>query len=160
MPPVIVIAAVPPEGVRLRGEVPAAEFGLDVAGVTVSGALRYDLFAETASGLLLVRGSLALPVALACARCLRPVESEVRADGYRFSAPIAEIGEEIDLTPGMREDIIMALPYKPLCSRDCRGICPRCGADRNVERCACREGGGDDRWGALDGLAAPPEGSA
>jgi uncharacterized protein len=59
------------------------------------------------------------------------VGDELDAGWYR--------GSEIDLTRFLREVVALALPVQPLCREDCRGLCPRCGADRNLERCACAE---------------------
>jgi uncharacterized protein len=46
-------------------------------------------------------------------------------------------GPEIDLVGLVREVVALALPFQPLCRADCRGLCPRCGVDRNVEACGC-----------------------
>lgn len=57
-------------------------------------------------------------------------------------------GEEIDLTPLFRDQIVLAVPFAPLCSEDCKGLCPQCGADRNLETCDCKPPV-DPRWAAL-----------
>jgi uncharacterized protein len=44
---------------------------------------------------------------------------------------------EVDITPDIRDELILALPMKILCREDCKGLCPRCGADLNVESCNC-----------------------
>ncbi len=46
-------------------------------------------------------------------------------------------GAEIDLSRYFQELVALALPLQPLCREDCRGLCPRCGVDRNVEECSC-----------------------
>jgi uncharacterized protein len=61
-------------------------------------------------------------------------------------------GEEIDLTPFIREQMLLALPTRPLCSDDCRGLCPRCGANRNERDCGCREDMFDPRLSVLRSL--------
>ncbi len=48
-------------------------------------------------------------------------------------------GQEIDLGPYFLELIALSLPVKPLCREDCLGLCPRCGIDRNIEKCHCHE---------------------
>lgn len=48
-------------------------------------------------------------------------------------------GQEIDLGPYLLELITLSLPVKPLCREDCLGLCPRCGVDRNTEKCHCNE---------------------
>lgn len=46
-------------------------------------------------------------------------------------------GDHLDLTPMLREQIILAAPMQPLCKDDCAGLCPRCGQNLNDRRCAC-----------------------
>jgi uncharacterized protein len=61
-------------------------------------------------------------------------------------------GKEIDLEPLMREQIILAVPFAPLCSESCRGLCPVCGIDRNTGTCTCDPAPADPRWSALKNL--------
>ena len=51
-------------------------------------------------------------------------------------------GEEVDLSPPLRERLLLALPTLPLCRDDCRGLCARCGADLNAGRVRVRRGRG------------------
>lgn len=59
------------------------------------------------------------------------LSDEIEAGWFRGSA--------IDLGPCFRELLALALPVQPLCGEECRGLCPRCGADRNVEDCCCTQ---------------------
>jgi len=52
----------------------------------------------------------------------------------------------------MREQFYLALPMKPLCREDCKGLCPRCGEDLNVKGCGCVIETADPRWEALKTL--------
>ncbi|HEX4865395.1 MAG TPA: DUF177 domain-containing protein, partial [Acidimicrobiales bacterium] len=61
-------------------------------------------------------------------------------------------GEFLDLQPLVRDALLLELPLAPLCSDECRGICPTCGADLNAGGCACVEKPADPRWAALDAL--------
>jgi uncharacterized protein len=49
-------------------------------------------------------------------------------------------GDEIDLDPELAEQVLLEVPYKPLCSEECRGLCPQCGADLNKGECGCDRG--------------------
>jgi uncharacterized protein len=49
-------------------------------------------------------------------------------------------GDEIDLDPELAEQVLLEVPYKPLCSEACRGLCPQCGADLNRGECGCDRG--------------------
>ena len=61
-------------------------------------------------------------------------------------------GTEVDLTPLVYEQVMLALPTRPLCGEECRGLCPQCGINRNSGQCACATEAGDPRWAALRNL--------
>jgi len=61
-------------------------------------------------------------------------------------------GSEVDLTPLVYEQILLALPTRPLCGEECRGLCPQCGSNRNTGQCACTVETSDPRWSALRNL--------
>jgi DUF177 domain-containing protein len=58
-------------------------------------------------------------------------------------------GEEIDLAPLLREQLVLAVPFAPLCAEDCKGLCPQCGADLNQTTCSCDRTPVDPRLAAL-----------
>jgi uncharacterized protein len=58
----------------------------------------------------------------------------------------------VPLAPIAEERVQMALPMKPLCKPDCRGLCPTCGKDLNLGACACAPESIDPRWEALKAL--------
>jgi uncharacterized protein len=67
---------------------------------------------------------------------------------------IPYVDEQIDLEPVLREQLILALPYAPLCREDCKGLCARCGSDLNEGPCSCPAVAPEpevkpDRWAAL-----------
>lgn len=61
-------------------------------------------------------------------------------------------GVEINPAALAWQEFSLALPLKPLCSADCKGLCPVCGRDGNTESCSCDLGGNDPRLAALRGL--------
>jgi len=60
--------------------------------------------------------------------------------------------EQIDLNELLREQFYLALPMKPLCSEDCKGICPQCGTNRNAASCDCTPQWEDPRLAVLKTL--------
>jgi uncharacterized protein len=103
---------------------------------------------------------------LECHRCLArfpmPVDvsfSLVLQRGERVEPPagveiedfiVLPAGEgAFDLFPRVRETMILEIPIKVLCKEDCKGLCPKCGANLNEETCGCLEKLPDDRWGPL-----------
>ncbi len=122
-------------------------------------SIRYDLSASLAGNDLVVNGSAEFDLDTVCARCMTPIRRMIQASGiciYRSDAR----DKEIDLTDDVREELLLALPAYFHCSEDCKGICPRCGADLNREPCQCPQNGDDDAndangdspWKALDSL--------
>jgi uncharacterized protein len=119
-------------------------------------------------------GTATTQVELQCGRCLErfvlPLEVECSLIFSRSCAgedcPTAEerelaaeeiglipfAGEELDLRDAIQEQLLMALPVRPLCREDCRGLCPVCGVDLNRETCDCAQKLVNPQWGALAGL--------
>ncbi len=64
-------------------------------------------------------------------------------------------GDSIDLAPSVVDNLILAMPMKPLCRPECRGICPKCGQDLNLGRCNCPVEIGDPRLAVLADLLKP-----
>jgi uncharacterized protein len=115
-----------------------------------------------------LNGDLAARFELTCARCLEPVLQDVSrkfdllyrplgADAGReelsVTAAEAEVsyyqGEGLLLEDALREQVLLALPLKVICRDDCKGLCPHCGKNLNVQPCACSEPAEDGRWSAL-----------
>ena len=106
-----------------------------------------------------------------CARCVEPVEVRLASDFDLIFRPVGadagpqeraisagdtEIGyyqkDSLLLEDVLREQVLLSLPVRTLCKDDCKGLCPRCGQNRNNHDCSCDEGQTDPRWEALSGL--------
>ena len=62
----------------------------------------------------------------------------------------------IDIEPMLRDAVVLTMPFSPRCRPDCKGLCPRCGGDRNLGECACTPDT-DPRWDALMSIEFPDE---
>lgn len=140
----------------------------DNAGLLDAGVSSIDaeiVATHTNPGALL-EGDAAASVSQQCSRCLKPIETPVQthfAEQYYATIDVVS-GEEkaaapfdsktigsdfrIDLTPLLREEVILATPLAPLCRPDCKGLCPVCGRDLNLEP-HTHEGAADERWSKL-----------
>ncbi|MBM3839171.1 MAG: hypothetical protein FJ398_14630 [Verrucomicrobia bacterium] len=115
---------------HLRGQSVASD--LEVADVDelvqMEQPLRYDFWVEKLKDRLLVRGQLQFVLNCQCARCLRPFQKVVEMADW--SCSLALEGEDqvavqhdcVDLTPMIREDILLAFPQHPLCKSECSGL--------------------------------------
>ena len=120
-----------------------------------------------------LRGNFAGKFQVPCARCVEPVEIPLAADfdlifrpadadsealERSITAPETEIGyylkDSLLLEDVLREQVLLSLPVRTLCKPDCKGLCPRCGENRNSQACNCDEGPSDPRWQALAGLGS------
>jgi uncharacterized protein len=118
-----------------------------------------------------VRVAVRTSARLSCSRCLEAFTYPVDAEGtYVLSHPVEGVddlkeeltaedldllwirGEELNLLELVYEQIVLSFPIKPLCSESCLGLCPRCGANLNMEPCGCERDTVDPRWEVLKGL--------
>lgn len=114
----------------LHGELSVADLELDSRDEMIQFVqpLRHRLQVQKLAEALLVRGSLHLPLACQCVRCLQAFEYLLELPDWACHIPLA--GEEaapitndcVDLTPFLREDILLELPQHPLCKPECGGL--------------------------------------
>jgi uncharacterized metal-binding protein YceD (DUF177 family) len=117
-------------GLHLKGELPVAELDLDIKDdlIRIEKPLHYDLAVELLNDAVLVTGSLVLPLDCECARCLKRFKTDLKLTGWALHLPLE--GEDkvsvendcVDLTPFVREDILLDFPQHPLCKPDCAGL--------------------------------------
>jgi len=107
-----------------------------------------DLLFESVVEGLLVSGNVQGLMVLSCARCLRPFESPFDLSVQELFAPGARPEDDeypveegaVDLEPMIRDSVVLAMPFSPLCTPGCLGLCARCGGDRNTGECTCPPG--------------------
>jgi len=135
----------------LAEECPGVEATLGRKGLRLRGTLTMvgdDVF---------LRGTVSGEMKSTCVRCLEearlPVsipllttfveasdDEEDEEDDANDDVDVATYdGDEIDLAPEVRDQLILTLPLHPLCREDCRGLCPVCGVNRNNTSCKCEE---------------------
>jgi uncharacterized protein len=118
--------------------------------------LKVDAVAELVGPEICIRGRLVTRLEACCDRCLSSVVIPVEQEFNLFYRPVSAIareeevelpedelgvgffsGDGIELADVVTEQVILALPMKVLCRTDCRGLCPVCGANLNIEKCGC-----------------------
>lgn len=117
-----------------------------------------------------VSGNVVVTFVSDCHRCLgeaRQMMVVPFAERYecRNGAAVDQIDEDtesyffsentIDLTAMLRDNLLLFAPSKMLCREDCRGLCPHCGVDRNIEQCSCAETMAAETKAAMAADAAP-----
>ncbi len=147
--------------VRTSVEAPA-DLGIGVIGVPLGSPVELDLRLESVVEGVLVSGSATVVVRGECVRCLGDVSDELEVDiqelyVYPGVEPDDDLasrleGDLIDLEPLLRDEVVLALPFQPLCRDDCSGLCVECGANLNNDPGHRHEARLDPRWEALRGL--------
>jgi DUF177 domain-containing protein len=144
-----------------------ARLGRGVRDYRVAAGLGVDVEYYRAGLDVFFRGALHGQVLGSCSRCLEEYTfgldhpfAFVLVPRVAAGAESAELsdddmalsyyqGEEIDLTPLVHEQTILALPTRPLCTEECRGLCSRCGANLNSGPCGCPAVPADPRLAVL-----------
>lgn len=158
-----------PAHVLLQGQ--PGEIQVDYEGLLELKNVRVELDIQMSGEEYFCQGNVMSLVKLECARCLGAFERElvnrtdfIISDRESYDARAKEaIDDEdyaffegsdlaVDLSDIVRQAILLAISMKPLCSDDCRGLCPACGANLNVTACQCRAEKTDARWDALKKL--------
>ncbi|HET7583795.1 MAG TPA: DUF177 domain-containing protein [Gemmatimonadaceae bacterium] len=148
--------------VRVDDVLPEDDAVWQDSDVTPSAPLRVTgRLSSAGSGRFYLSGHLSGHTVASCRRCLTETAVQIEEDVHLvFAEATGESGEEsdvyvlppraqvIDLRPAVREEWLLAAPAYVLCREDCRGLCPRCGADLNVAPCRCAPEP-DARWDAL-----------
>jgi uncharacterized metal-binding protein YceD (DUF177 family) len=145
---------------RLEGDLPVAELDLEQLDELMQpiDSLHYKLMVQQVEKGLLVQGELALPLACECARCLRPFRSAVQIPGYcvllswEGEDPVVVRHDCVDLTPQLREDIVLALPQRPLCEPECAGLADRSSSSSEASNDPGRSGPPASAWTTLNKL--------
>jgi uncharacterized protein len=144
----------------------------DDYAVVAPVSLSFDIFKDRETFRLV--GTVRTTLELSCSRCLEPFALPVEAQfDLRYQPRAMNTGEddreieeddlstafyeneEIDLGGLMREQFYLALPMKPLCGTECRGLCPMCGMNLNRSACQCKPEWSDPRFAALRALKTP-----
>ena len=135
---------IPTQGLHLEGDEDCPIQEIESEGIRCTGPLHYDIDLGVSGGGLWANGSLSQPVELRCVSCLEKFAYQIRVPAFAVHTEL--VGPEIvDLTPFMREDILLNLPAHPHCDRDGDRVCKA----RELER---REPRAQSDWSALDKL--------
>jgi uncharacterized protein len=137
---------IPAEGLHLEGEEKCAIPELETEGIRCAGLLHYNIDVGVSGGALWANGSLSQPMELRCVSCLERFAYEIRVPTFTVHRELHG-PETIDLTPFIREDILLNLPPHPHCDRDGGRVCaakPLAVAAQDARR--------ESDWSALDKL--------
>jgi len=162
----IIVSGIPEGGLEERLKIP-----LVISDIELKEEVQVLLNVVKFGDKVIVRGEASSEVSLACSRCLVNFSFPVKVDFDVEYVPEREFtkieeheltkgelditfyrDDEIDIDELLREQILLAIPMKPLCSADCKGLCPSCGKNLNEDKCICSVEAIDPRLAVLKRL--------
>jgi len=137
---------IPAQGLHLDGDEDCPIHDLEAEGIRCAGPLHYNIDVGVAGGALWARGSLSQPAELRCVSCLENFVHDIQVPAFAVHTELRG-PETVDLTPFIREDLLLNLPAHPRCDVDGSRVCkPK--QSKSVEQDTKRK----LDWSALDKL--------
>lgn len=134
-------------------------FGNAVIGVSTGSMVHVEARLESLHDGILVSGDVRATATGECVRCLIDVTQPVRVEFQELFAYSEDEAfdctvhdDYVDLEPVVRDAVVLALPFQPVCQEDCLGLCPECGVRLLDNPGHAHEAPVDPRWAALAGL--------
>ena len=131
--------------------------GQGVASVPSGEKIEVDLRLESIHEGVLATGEVFTKAASLCSRCLEPLELAVEVDFQELFAYSLEQeddfliqDEKINLEQAITDAVVLSLPFKPVCSEDCLGLCSECGLNLSQDPNHVHEASIDSRWSGLE----------
>jgi uncharacterized protein len=135
----------------------------------IEGDMKIDLTLSRIGEKVSIRGTAQFVQKLQCSRCLADIRKPKREPIKAVYTPLTRLeteleltnadvntlfyeGDLIDLKQPITDVIMLAVPMRPLCTPDCKGLCPKCGKNLNDDECDCRRREIDPRWKPLGKL--------
>lgn len=151
---------------QVKRTVPApADLGIEVLRVPEGSQVELDLLLEAVMEGVLVTGTAYAVLDGECARCLEPISDEVEVrfqelfvyaehqTSHDEDDEVSRLEDDlVDLEPLLRDAVVLALPFQPLCEDDCPGLCTECGARLADDPDHSHEAPIDPRWAGLAAL--------
>lgn len=145
------------------GAVCFSQSSLSGAGPVFHDDVRFTGTITNVGNVLELKGNVKGSFSVLCARCAKELERDFDIDFTEMlvnstedisdrDAVLVFEGHEVDLDDIIESNILVNLSLKYLCSEDCKGLCPICGADRNVTDCSCGKDEIDPRMAGLKNL--------
>lgn len=141
----------------LKGEMTDLAFrNVEEREFTIETPVLFELMVKKQDDSFRIAGPIKGTVTLACSRCLEefscpidtylditlaskgtmPLVSETELRQDDLDIYYLE-GDEVDLDPLVFDEVLLSIPFHPLCEEDCKGLCQSCGKNRNIEPCSC-----------------------
>ena len=141
------ISQIPPEGLEIEQEEDATLLELGMAEASFVSPLRISCKANKIGNIINLKGLFRAKVEFICSRCNEKFLSEIKGK-FERDYPLAK-EDTLNITGDIAEEVVLAYPPMPLCGKNCKGLCPRCGQNLNKANCGCKAEKSDERLNKL-----------
>ena len=134
----ILVKNIKANGYQLHKTLDAEVIGLVKEEINCVSPLDIKAKMERVGNTVIAESEVSVTCIFLCARCLEPVELK-RVQRFYHDFEINSLTEYIDLGEDIRQELILAYTPIVLCKRNCKGLCPGCGVNLNLEKCVCKK---------------------
>ncbi|MBP2031626.1 uncharacterized protein J2Z42_000291 [Clostridium algifaecis] len=130
--------------------------------IDVVKPIKFSGSLEKTGDIFVLKGEVDTVLKLTCSRCLKKFDYAVNIEIYEKFTDSEMINKDediifinngyIDINEILENNIILTLPIKRLCKKDCKGLCPKCGTNLNDSTCNCKKDEVDPRWAELKNM--------
>ncbi|MBL8013958.1 MAG: DUF177 domain-containing protein [Candidatus Omnitrophica bacterium] len=124
-------------GLNVSQDVELSEIGLSQQEVDVRSPLSVNAVLTRVDNTVIADVTVNAEYGYQCARCLEDFARQ-KSRELHFDFEVASPMDVIDVGEEIRQEMILNIPQRVLCSKDCKGICAGCGANLNIEKCKCQ----------------------
>ena len=125
------------DGLEINQTIPKEGIGLSDEEIDLRSPITVKSHVERVDHQIIAHTTVKADFGYLCSRCLEEFH-EVQEIEYDFDFEVTPQTESVDLGEEVRQELILANPSRILCKKDCKGICPGCGVNLNLEQCKCK----------------------
>jgi len=127
---------IPAAGLILEEEISPADLDVETKLVKLDSPVKIKADIYKITNAVNVDIFLTVLIRTECSRCLDELKIDLKKK-LKLNYQVSGLDQEIDVTPEIREELLLNYPIKPLCKPDCKGLCPKCGEKLNEGGCSC-----------------------
>lgn len=129
------VRSIPESGLELKEAIAASDLDIERQGTKFKSPIEVTAKVQKEDKEILIEVFIEATMNEGCTRCLS--EFEAPLDKHLYLSYEASSQEVIDLSKDIREEIMLNYSMKPLCNKDCKGLCHICGQNLNEKECGC-----------------------
>jgi uncharacterized metal-binding protein YceD (DUF177 family) len=132
------IRDIPATGLSIHQKMAPSEIGLAENDLDLKSDLDVKADINRVGNTVLADAVVTASFGFQCARCLEDFQRVSRKE-FNFDYEIKSPMDVFDVGEDIRQEMILGVVQRALCKNDCKGICPGCGANLNIEKCKCKQ---------------------